>query len=422
MLQSQKLELRRSEVRGKLNELNATQGQFSDEQRTEFDALNGELADLEKRWRTAVELENAEAERRQSHETGDAGESAELRRLSAKAEARHYVAAAISGNGLAGELAEYNSSMGLPTVGPSGGVILPIERLRPMEERADAATTTSKLAGPETQQPIMQQIFGADIKGQFGAQAIAVPAGRTEFALIDGKAAPAMKAEGTARDDAPAAEFSAELLKPLRLTKAFFGTHEFLGEVPGAEAALRRNLSDSANAEMTKLFINGNGTAPQPKGLLGVLSAPGNASAEAGFQTYASLASQGVDGIHATMQSQVCALFGIATYKHAASAYVSAGSGEVSGLDRLSQNSKGVYASSFMPAVASKNQEVILFADGSPMANFASPLAIWPSLEIVRDIYSQASTGVLLTYVMLWNVKAAHRAGAYTRTRLQIEK
>ena len=44
-----------------------------------------------------------------------------------------------------------------------------------------------------------------------------------------------------------------------------------------------------------------------------------------------------------------------------------------------------------------------------------SVAAIWPTLEIIRDIYTQASQGVVLTTVMLWDLEAAFRAAAYDR-------
>ena len=44
-----------------------------------------------------------------------------------------------------------------------------------------------------------------------------------------------------------------------------------------------------------------------------------------------------------------------------------------------------------------------------------SVAAIWPTLEIIRDIYTQASQGVVLTTVMLWDLEAAFRLAAYDR-------
>ena len=42
-----------------------------------------------------------------------------------------------------------------------------------------------------------------------------------------------------------------------------------------------------------------------------------------------------------------------------------------------------------------------------------SVAAMWPTLEIIRDIYSQASQGVVLTWVTLWDAAVAFRPSAY---------
>ena len=44
-----------------------------------------------------------------------------------------------------------------------------------------------------------------------------------------------------------------------------------------------------------------------------------------------------------------------------------------------------------------------------------SVAAIWPTLEVIRDIYSQASQGVVLTWITLWDAETAFRASAYRR-------
>ena len=46
--------------------------------------------------------------------------------------------------------------------------------------------------------------------------------------------------------------------------------------------------------------------------------------------------------------------------------------------------------------------------------------AMWPTLEIIRDIYSQASVGVVLTWVTLWDAETAFRAAAYQRIAFRL--
>ena len=46
--------------------------------------------------------------------------------------------------------------------------------------------------------------------------------------------------------------------------------------------------------------------------------------------------------------------------------------------------------------------------------------AVWPTLEVIRDIYSQASQGVRLTWVTLWDLEAAFRLAAYKRIAFKV--
>ena len=46
--------------------------------------------------------------------------------------------------------------------------------------------------------------------------------------------------------------------------------------------------------------------------------------------------------------------------------------------------------------------------------------AVWPSLEVIRDIYTQASQGVTLTWVTLWDAQTAFRAAAYQRVAFKL--
>ena len=49
-----------------------------------------------------------------------------------------------------------------------------------------------------------------------------------------------------------------------------------------------------------------------------------------------------------------------------------------------------------------------------------SVAAVWPTLEVIRDIYSKASQGVVLTWVALWDAKVAFRSAAYQRLAFKL--
>ena len=127
-----------------------------------------------------------------------------------------------------------------------------------------------------------------------------------------------------------------------------------------------------------------------------------------------------MDGLHATDERQVSSVIGIATYQHAAGVYQD-GSGE-SGTEALARRSRSCMASVYVPAVASKVQAGLLHAAGPNGGAMRgdSVAAMWPTLEIVRDIYTKASQGVVLTWVTLWDARTAFRSAAYKRVAFQV--
>ena len=50
-----------------------------------------------------------------------------------------------------------------------------------------------------------------------------------------------------------------------------------------------------------------------------------------------------------------------------------------------------------------------------------SVAALWPTLEVVRDQYTKASQGVVLTWITLWDAKVAFRAAAYKAVAIQVQ-
>ena len=261
--------------------------------------------------------------------------------------------------------------------------------------------------------------------GALGVRIDTVPAGMTEWPLLTGGVAPDMKAEGTAAADAVAAAFTTETLKPKRLTGKYEFTHEQAAQVADIEQALRRDLADAVKSKMSDLILNGNeGTnSHEPDGFLTTLAAPAAPAAEATYADYAGVHAVAVDGIHASMETEVSSVIGVASYQHAASVY-QAGSGE-SGSEALKRRGMACMASSFIPAAQSNIQNGNILHAAGPNGGGAnlrgdSVAAMWPTLEVIRDIYSQASVGVVLTWVTLWDAQTAFRSSAYSRVAFQL--
>ena len=195
--------------------------------------------------------------------------------------------------------------------------------------------------------------------------------------------------------------------------------------VADLEQALRRDLADAVKANMEQQIVNG--TAPDSnnpqnvEGFLTKLTGSDLSSAEATAADYGRLHALGVDGIHASMETEVMSVIGDETYQHAAGVYI-AGSGEA-GSELLRRRSGGCMATTYIPDAASTKQAAILHSAGSNGGGTMrgdSVAAVWPTLEIIRDIYSKASQGVVLTRVSLWDAVVAFRSAAYKQIDIQI--
>ena len=426
MTNKQKIELRLSKVRSRLNEIAGMDGDaFTDEVRAELDGLEFEYADLERRHRAAI-LSQADEERAAVGLFPDGStdqDGAEVRQLLGRVTLSDYLGPAAAGAGIRGAAAELNAALEVPEAGPSGGVAVPWRMLAPVEQRA--FTTTSANDGPEMQRPILQRLFGPGIMNSLGVRLDSVPVGRAEWPLITSGVSPAQTKEPDAAAAAVTAGFSYANLKPKRLTGVYEYTHEMAASVADLEAALRRDLADAVKANMEQQIVNG--TAPtnqNPQNVQGFITKLTGADLSASVATaadYGKLHALAVDGIHASTEGEVMSVIGDETYQHAAGVYIT-GSGE-SGSELLKRRSGGCRASTYIPAIASKKQSAILHAAGSNGGGIMrgdSVAAVWPTLEVIRDIYTKASQGVVLTWVSLWDAVVAFRSSAYKQIDIQI--
>ena len=347
----------------------------------------------------------------------------------------HYLSPAAAGAALVGAPVELAAALSLPAAGANGGVAIPWQVLgrglgeqRAAPERR-AFTTTGQNDGPEMQRPILQRLFGPGIMDSLGVRLDTVPAGRTEWPLVASGITPAQVVEGTAAAAAVAMTFNYANLKPKLLAGRYEFTHEAAATVADLEAAIRRDLADAIASAMSNAIINGAAvdpndaaTAANVQGFLSKIAAPTDPGAEAVYADYAGSHAALVDGLHAAREGEVSSVIGVGSYTHAASVYQT-GSGE-SGSEALERRSMSCMASSYIPAAQSNVQNGNIYhamgPNGGGVMRGDSVAAMWPTLEIVRDIYSQASQGVVLTWVTLWDAAVAFRSAAYSRVAFQV--
>ena len=359
MTNAQKLTLRLSEIRQRLNELSGID-ELTDEQRTEMNRLTNEYPAVEERHRAAVVAESEAAEQRQAgEETGGAGretgEGAELRKLQRDARLSRYLLAAAGGvpvEGAESELLDALKVRGGVGVQP-GAVQVPwAVLLTDPEPEQRASTTTAAYDGPTMQRPILRRLFGPGIFDLLGVRLDTVPQGMSEWPLITAGVAPAQTAEDA---DAPAAvsyTVSPQSLKPKRLTGRYEFTAEAAASVIDLEGALRRDAADAVRSQMSDQLLNGNFDATaRPAEITGffarLAAATPAPSAESGYADYGSTPATGVDGLHSSTEDEVSVLLGVDVYRHAAGVF-QAGSGEA-GIEAVKRRCRTCMASVYVP-------------------------------------------------------------------------
>ena len=435
MTNAQKLTIRLSEIRQRLNEIASLEGDaMTDEVRNEADKLGGEYRNAETQHRAAIVAEGEDRAAAEGEFGNGDGEPAEVRSLIQRVTIGDYLRPAAAGVGLAGVPAELAGALKVPVAGGSGGIAVPWRVLagdapeaRQPEQRA--FTTTGQNDGPTGQRPILQRLFGPGILDTLGVRMDTVPVGMSEWPLVATGVTPAQAKEGDAAAAAVAMTFNFATLKPKRLTGRYEYTHEAAASVGDLEQAIRRDLADAIKSSMSGQIITSEAPTNQnPQRILGggfltKIAAPGDAPATSTYADYAGSHASGVDGIHAETEREVSSVVGVDVYKHAATVY-QAGSGE-SGSEALMRRSMACRASSYISAATNAGQALnniyhLSGPNGGGVMRGDSIAAMWPTLEVIRDIYSQASQGVTLTWVALWDASVAFRSDAYSRVAFKI--
>ena len=388
MLESQKLQIRQSELREKIN---GSLGK-DDADGEELDKWTREYQTLEPKLRAALAVENKAAE--------ETAAEPEYRDLIRRASVREYLREAATGEKVAGASAELRQER-------KTGDAMPWDVLLPIEDRADVATSAPTATGA-VQHSIMDRVFAQTASAYLGVVMPSVPVGDSVYTHLSAGTSAGVVAAGTAHD-ATAATFTAFSLAPTRLTARYLIGVEALATLAGAEEALRTDLRMALGDKLDDVVLNGDGTAPNPTGFFSELAA--GASAGSAVDTYSTIighALGGVDGKYGANLMQIKLLLGVQSYAVAGKAFTS--NGETSAADYLLARSAGVRASANMPSPASNVQKGLLARAGG-QGRAVAPM--WESgIRLIRDELTGASKGeVAITALSLFNFKVVDEGG-----------
>ena len=359
MTPAQKIELRRSEVRQRLNEISGLEGDaFTDEVRAEADTLQSEYGALEVRHRAAVVAGDVAAEAGTTTPADPGAGDRERLELRSRASLGRYLLAALRGQSLTGAEAELQQEAGVD------GVPIELWDTAP-ETRADLPTGAPGTVGVNLDR-IRPQVFAHAVLPSLGVEMPRVESGTYASATISGPLSAGSHAKG-GDADSTAAAFTVTSVTPKRISARMSIRIEDVAAVGQAnfEAILRENLSLVLSNELDNEGLNGTGgnSGADLIGLFQRLTAPTDPSVIADFDAFAAAHASGIDGLWAKNLTDVSILCGPATMGLSARTFQTATNykGELSAAAYARANTAGWMTNKRMPDAVSTIQQAILY-------------------------------------------------------------
>ena len=406
MTNTQKIALRLSEVRQRLNVIAGLEGDsFTDEIRSESEKLEREYKDLETRHRAAI-IAEGDTETRAAND----GEGREVRQLVGKASLGVYLAGAAKGTDVDGAEAELRAALNLDADQVPLELLLPVR----VEKRADTATNVAASVA-ENQSSIAARVFAESAGEYMGIERPTVPVGDTSYVTLSAGATADFRSDGVAKD-ADAATFTTKTVSPSRVQARYLFGVESTARLRGMEEALRADLRATIADKLDAVALTGQAavanTSPAVEGLISQLADPTDPTATATWSDYLGVYSGRVDGKYSADGSNVRVLVNADTFRQAYGLQV-ATSGDLLS-DRLPEGR--FRASANMPATASDIATALSYAAGR--RGFVQP--VWSALSVIRDPYTNAASGqVALTAIALTGA-AMVDSNVYARHEFQL--
>ena len=395
MLKSITAALKLSEIREKLNDLNAV-AEPTDAQQTEERDLIAARKTTETEYREALTAEADE------HATVPV-EDREYREVLERGNVGRILTAFVEHRTVDGAEAEIQQHRGL------NANQIPLDMLRaPVEHRA---VTTGPTNVGTSEQPAIMPVFARGIGAFIGADRPTVDAGLVAYPVLDER-----PDVGGPHTDSTAVEettgsFSSELLTPGRVQASYFYRRVDAARFASLDLALRQALNAGLEEKLDDELIAGS------EGLLTGTNLPNNAaSAVTTFAAYLSAFGHSrVDGRYAAALADVRTVAGSATYAHMGNQYRS-NNADYSALDAIDKRTGGVRVSAHVPAVASNKQNAVIRLGQHDRAVLQ---VLWDSLTIVPDEISKIKTGeVAITAILLVATKIL-RAASFHKQETQ---
>ena len=400
MRNSQTLEIRSVEIRGKLAELSGIEETLTDEQRTELKDKTLELRDVESQRIAALEVEGLADLKLPEGGIVDA-ELRERNSILDRSLLGNAIKAVIDGRPLQGAEAELRSAYGL-----TGDHEIPHEMFEPNTEKR--AVTGAPGTKPINESPVQPFIYKDGIAGFLGIDMPNAGSGVHSFPVLTTGTPAGMKAKGGTADETAAA-FTVASSSPKRVTGSFRVRVEDMAVFPQLETSLRRDIPQSLANAVSDQLLNGDGSSPNINGILERLTDLTPQAQKNVPSTYVLNITSELDGVHGTNIKDLRALVGKQTYAAMAGGFFD--STAISIASYLDLALGGVMMSDRIPVVAANVQSGIVRVELRP---FCAVAAVWGGVSLIRDIYSSAASGeIVVTALQLISDLHVLRAGSF---------
>ena len=410
MTNAQKLALRLSEIRQKLNELSG-RDELTEAEEKDLRSLSTEYPKLESRHRAALIAESVDEAEALDGDDGD-GEDRERSELRSRSRLAKYVSAALDGLPVQGAEAELSAAAGCP-----GAVPLELFEVRRSDtgDPERRAVTPAPATTEENLAAIVPAIFDRSAASWLGIEMPTVPVGDAGYPVLSTSLTGGVVAKSAEADESAGA-FTVSMASPRRISGAFKFTYEDSARLSGMESALRQNIGSVLSDALDAQAINGSGTGDGTlNGLLNILTDPSAPAANAeDFARYVAAAAGHVDGLFSVDLGGVRQLVGVQTYGHMAGTF-RANEDSTTAEGWLMQRTGGVRTSRRIAAPASNIQQAII-RRSNPAGDRVAVMPVWEGLQMIRDPYTNARKGeVSLTALMLVGDVIVLRGGAFVQ-------
>lgn len=395
MTTSQKLALRCSEVRERLNEIAGLEGDnFTPEIRQEADTLGVEYREVEAKWRAAAKAEGDDAAAAGSQFGGGTSEDREYRALTAQANVGSVVEAVMEHRLSDGANAELQKHHGLA---PNQ---IPLDLLRVEEHRA---VTPSPTNVGTVEDPVILPVFAAGVGAFLSIDRPQVPMGDAVFPIMTSRPTVGGPHADSTDVAETTGEYDAELIAPDRVQASFIHRRRDAARFAGLDSSLRAALNSGLEEKLDYEAITG------AAGLLhGTNLANHNSTEAATFANYLSRFAYGrVDGRYASQTTDVRAVVGSKTYEHMGLSYRS-DDADFTVLDSLTAKTGGVRVSAHViDPVSHKQNAVIRLGSRRDMVQ-----PVWAGVTLIVDEVTLSGKGEIeISAVMLMNTKILRADG-----------